>query len=53
VITAEQIRQIVKSNFRMREQPVKKLTVKSLEDALRIWNDPDVLDFYENKAMKW
>lgn len=53
MITAEQIRQIVKSNFRMREQPVKKLTVKSLEDALRIWNDPDVLDFYENKAMKW
>ncbi|MEM0007881.1 MAG: DUF5591 domain-containing protein [Conexivisphaerales archaeon] len=53
MITVEQIRQIVNSNFRMREPPVEKLTVKSLEDAVRIWDDPDVLGFFENKAMKW
>lgn len=53
MIAIEQIKQIVNSNFRIREQPVEKLTVKSLEDAIRVWNDPDVLDFFENKAMKW
>lgn len=53
MITIEQIKQIVNSNFRVREPPIEKLTVKSLKDAVRIWNDPDVLDFYENKAMKW
>jgi hypothetical protein len=53
MITHEQIKHIVNSSRREREQPIEKLTVKSFEDALRIWNDPDVLDFYENKAMKW
>ena len=51
MITHEQIKHIVNSSRREREQPIEKLTVKSFEDALRIWNDPDVLDFYENKAM--
>ena len=53
MITVEEIKQIVNSSVRKREQPVEKLTVKSFEDALKIWHDPDVLDFYENKAMKW
>ncbi|MEM2889641.1 MAG: DUF5591 domain-containing protein [Candidatus Bathyarchaeia archaeon] len=53
MITTEQIKQILDSNVRIREQPIEKLIVKSFEDALRIWHDPDVLDFYENKAMKW
>lgn len=53
MITAEQIKQIVNSSVRKRESPIEKLTVKSFEDALGIWHNPDVLDFYENKAMKW
>ncbi|MEM2507311.1 MAG: DUF5591 domain-containing protein [Candidatus Bathyarchaeia archaeon] len=53
MITVEQIKQIVNSSARKREKPVEKLTVKSFEDALKIWHDPDILDFYENKAMKW
>ncbi|MGB9693401.1 MAG: DUF5591 domain-containing protein [Fervidobacterium sp.] len=53
MITPDRLKQIVNSSRREREQPIEKLTVKSFEDALRIWNDPDILDFYENKAMKW
>lgn len=53
MITTEQIKRIITENIRKREPPVDKLTVKSFEDGLRIWNDPDVLNFYENKAMKW
>lgn len=53
MLTTEQLRQIVVSNIRKRVKPIEKLTVKSFEDALRIWHDEDVLYFYENKAMHW
>jgi len=53
MITSEQLKRIVNSNIRKRELPVNKLTVKTFEDGLRIWNDVDILNFFENKAMKW
>jgi predicted RNA-binding protein len=53
MITPEDIKRIVSSDSRLKKEPLAKLTVKSVDGSLRIWNIPDIKNFYENKAMKW
>ena len=43
----------METRIKVKKEPDPKLVVTSFKEGLEIWNHPDVLGFYNEKAMKW
>jgi len=53
MITNDELKKILRSRERKRKKPIPELTVNSFEKGIQIWDHPDVLHFFNERAMTW